>query len=101
MRMLREIKATAATLPVEDRSELLAWLSESSDLLEIRQEELRRETQSSHAHGVASGQLLTATHSDHPEAAACSRSAFTAEIGLALHGRGMTELEALIVSSAR
>jgi len=45
MSTLEEIKAAAATLPLGDRSELLAWLSESSDLLKIRQEELRREIQ--------------------------------------------------------
>jgi hypothetical protein len=45
MSTLQEIKAAAATLPAEDRSELVAWLSESKDVWEIRREHLRREIQ--------------------------------------------------------
>ena len=45
MSTLHEIKAAAATLPAEDRSELAAWLSESSDVWKIRREQLRREIQ--------------------------------------------------------
>ena len=45
MSTLHEIKAAAATLPAEDRSELVAWLSESKDVWEIRREQLRREIQ--------------------------------------------------------
>ena len=45
MSTLNEIKAAAATLPVEDRSELVAWLSESKDVWEIRRDQLRREIQ--------------------------------------------------------
>ena len=45
MSTLHEIKAAAATLPAEDRSELVAWLSESKDVCEIRREQLRREIQ--------------------------------------------------------
>ncbi len=45
MSTLHEIKAAAATLPAEDRSELVAWLSESKDVREIRREQLRREVQ--------------------------------------------------------
>ena len=45
MSTLHEIKAAAATLPAEDRSELAAWLSESKDVWEIRREQLRREIQ--------------------------------------------------------
>ncbi len=40
---LHEIKAAAATLPVEERTELAAWLSESDDVLKIRHQQLRRE----------------------------------------------------------
>ena len=36
MRTLHEIKAAAATLPVEERSELAAWLSEAPEVWEIR-----------------------------------------------------------------
>ena len=45
MSTLHEIKAAAATLPAEERSELVAWLSESKDVWEIRREQLRREIQ--------------------------------------------------------
>ncbi len=45
MSTLHEIKAAAATLPAEDRSALVAWLSESKDVWEIRREQLRREIQ--------------------------------------------------------
>ncbi len=45
MSTLQEIKAAAATLPAEERSELVAWLSESKDVWEIRREQLRREIQ--------------------------------------------------------
>jgi hypothetical protein len=45
MSTLREIKAAAATLPVEERSELVTWLSESDDVWKIRREQLRREIQ--------------------------------------------------------
>ena len=45
MSTLHEIKAAAATLPAEDRTELAAWLSESKDVWQIRQEQLRREIQ--------------------------------------------------------
>jgi hypothetical protein len=45
MSTLHEIKAAAAGLPAEDRSELVAWLSESKDVWEIRREQLRREIQ--------------------------------------------------------
>ena len=45
MSTLLEIKAAAAALPAEDRSELVAWLSESKDVWEIRREQLRREIQ--------------------------------------------------------
>jgi hypothetical protein len=45
MSTLHEIKAAAATLPAEDRSELVAWLGESKDVWEIRREQLRREIQ--------------------------------------------------------
>lgn len=45
MSTLHEIKAAAATLPAEDRSEFVAWLSESKDVWEIRRGQLRREIQ--------------------------------------------------------
>jgi hypothetical protein len=45
MSTLHEIKAAAATLSANDRSELVAWLSESKDVWEIRREQLRREIQ--------------------------------------------------------
>ena len=45
MSTLHEIKAAAATLPAEDRSALVAWLSEAKDVWEIRREQLRREIQ--------------------------------------------------------
>jgi len=45
MSTLHEIKAAAATLPAEDRSELVTWLSESKDVWQIRREQLRREIQ--------------------------------------------------------
>jgi hypothetical protein len=45
MSTLPEIKAAAATLPPEERSELVTWLSESDDVWKIRREQLRRETQ--------------------------------------------------------
>ena len=40
---LHEIKAAAATLPAEERSELATWLSESDDVSKIRHQQLRRE----------------------------------------------------------
>ena len=40
---LHEIKAAAATLRAEERSELAAWLSESDDVSKIRHQQLRRE----------------------------------------------------------
>jgi len=40
---LHEIKAAAATLPAEERSELATWLSESDDVWKVRREQLRRE----------------------------------------------------------
>lgn len=43
MSTLHEIKAAASTLPADQRSELVAWLSESKDVWEIRREQLRRE----------------------------------------------------------
>ncbi|MEP6672500.1 MAG: hypothetical protein ABJF10_25275 [Chthoniobacter sp.] len=42
---LHEIKAAAAALPAEERSELVTWLGESQDVWEIRREQLRREIQ--------------------------------------------------------
>jgi len=45
MSTLDEIKAAAATLPLEDRSELVAWLSESKDLWESRRTQLQRDIQ--------------------------------------------------------
>lgn len=45
MSTLREVKAAAATLPVEERSELVTWLSQSDDVWKIRREQLRREIQ--------------------------------------------------------
>ena len=45
MSTLHEIKAAAATLPAEERSELVTWLSESKDVWEIRREQLRRAIQ--------------------------------------------------------
>lgn len=45
MSTLSEIKSAAAELPVEQRSELVTWLSESKDVLEMRQAQLRREIQ--------------------------------------------------------
>ena len=45
MSTLHEIKAAAATLPAEDRSELVTWLSESKGVWQIRREQLRREIQ--------------------------------------------------------
>ena len=45
MSTLHEIKAAAATLPAEDRSELVAWLNEAPDVWKIRREQLRREIQ--------------------------------------------------------
>jgi len=45
MTTLREIKAATAALPAEDRSELLAWLSQSKDVWEIRRMQLRKEIQ--------------------------------------------------------
>ncbi len=45
MSTLREIKAAAASLPAEERSELVTWLSESDDVWKIRREQLRREIQ--------------------------------------------------------
>lgn len=43
MSTLEEIKAAAATLPAAERSELVAWLSESKDVWEIRRKQLRQE----------------------------------------------------------
>ena len=45
MNTLHEIKAAAATLPAEKRSELVTWLSEAKDVCEIRREQLSREIQ--------------------------------------------------------
>jgi hypothetical protein len=45
MSTLHEIKAAAAALPAEERSELVTWLSKSEDVSRIRREELRREIQ--------------------------------------------------------
>jgi hypothetical protein len=45
MSTLQEIKAAAATLSAEERSELVAWLSEPEDVREIRREQLQREIQ--------------------------------------------------------
>ncbi len=36
MSTLHEIEAAAATLPAEDRSELVAWLSEAKDVWKIQ-----------------------------------------------------------------
>jgi hypothetical protein len=46
MSTLHEIKAAAATLAAEDRSELLAWLIESPDVWEVHRERLQREIES-------------------------------------------------------
>ncbi|MGI8436960.1 MAG: hypothetical protein ACR2NX_08665 [Chthoniobacterales bacterium] len=46
MSTLTEIKAAAASLPAEDRSALVAWLSESEDVWKLRRESLRREIES-------------------------------------------------------
>ena len=43
MSTLEEIKAAAARLTAEERCELIAWLSESEDVCEIRREALSRE----------------------------------------------------------
>ena len=43
MSTLHEIKAAASTLPADQRSELVAWLSEAQDVWKIRREQLRRE----------------------------------------------------------
>ena len=43
MSTLHEIKAAASTLPADQRSELVAWLSEAKDVWEIRRDQLRRE----------------------------------------------------------
>lgn len=45
MSTLHEIKAAAATLTAEDRSELVSWLSEAPDVWAIRREQLRRKIQ--------------------------------------------------------
>jgi len=45
MSTLQEIKAAAARLSAEERSELVSWLSESEDVCEIRREALIREIQ--------------------------------------------------------
>lgn len=45
MSTLGEIKAAAAALPAEDRSELATWLSEARDVWKIRRDQLRREIQ--------------------------------------------------------
>jgi hypothetical protein len=42
MSTLHEIKVAAAGLPVEERSELVTWLSEAKDMYELRREQLRR-----------------------------------------------------------
>jgi len=42
---LREIKAAAASLLAEERSELVTWLSESDNVWKIRRQRLRREIQ--------------------------------------------------------
>jgi len=59
MSTLEEIKAAAARLTAEERSELIAWLSESEDVCEIRREALSREI----LHGIEQadrGELLDA-----------------------------------------
>jgi hypothetical protein len=43
MSTLQEIKAAAAALPAQERSELVSWLSEAPDVWAIRRDELRRE----------------------------------------------------------
>jgi hypothetical protein len=45
MSTLGEIKEAAARLPAEQRSELITWLHEADDVLELRREQLRREVQ--------------------------------------------------------
>ena len=45
MSTLREVKEAAAALPVEERSELVTWLNGSEDVLKLRREQLRRETE--------------------------------------------------------
>ena len=45
MSTIHEIKAAAATLSADQRSELVTWLSESEDVLKIRREQLRRDIQ--------------------------------------------------------
>ena len=45
MSTLREVKAAAASLPVEERSELITWLNVSEEVLKLRYEQLRREIQ--------------------------------------------------------
>lgn len=45
MSTIYEIKAAAASLPAQERSELVTWLSEAKDVSEIRREQLRREIQ--------------------------------------------------------
>jgi len=45
MSTLQEIKAAAAALPAEQRSELAIWLNESEDVCEIHREHLRQEIQ--------------------------------------------------------
>lgn len=45
MSTLVEIKAAAATLPAEERSDLITWLGEANDVAAIRSERLRRAIQ--------------------------------------------------------
>ena len=45
MSTIHEIKAAAATLSADQRNELVMWLSESEDVLEIRREQLRHDIQ--------------------------------------------------------
>ncbi|MGI8601606.1 MAG: hypothetical protein ACR2OZ_01270 [Verrucomicrobiales bacterium] len=45
MSTLQEIKAAAANLPTEQRSELVTWLCEAIDVIEVRREQLRGEVQ--------------------------------------------------------
>lgn len=45
MSTIHEIKAAAATLSADQRNELVMWLSESEDVLEIRRDQLRRDIQ--------------------------------------------------------
>ncbi len=45
MSTLHEVKAAAAALPVQERCELVDWLSDAEDIWELRQEQLRRDIQ--------------------------------------------------------